>query len=103
MKIYSRQYMIRSYNNVNTSCYNKISLKLRDGNSRYIVLIRYDNIVDSCQSIKYNLQDTFYFNLLSRNFKMLLCNFILQSRKNVTKYFSYLNLLRFRTIKYIGL
>ena len=27
---------------------------------------------------------------------MLLCNFILQSRKNVTKYFSYLNLLRFR-------
>ena len=28
---------------------------------------------------------------------MLLCNFILQSRKNVTKYFSYLNLLRFRS------
>ena len=37
-----------------------------------------------------------YFNLLSRNFKMLLCNFILQSRKNVTKFFSYLILLRFR-------
>ena len=60
MTIYSRQYMIRSYNNVNTSCYNKIpKLKLPDGNSRYIVLILYDNIVDNCQLIKYNLQDTF--------------------------------------------
>ena len=34
-------------------------MKLRDGNSRYIVLILYDNIVDNCQLIKYNLQDTF--------------------------------------------
>ena len=29
---------------------------------------------------------------------MLLCNFILQSRKNVTKFFSYLILLRSRTL-----
>ena len=40
MKIYSRQYMIRSYNKVNP-------------------LILYDNMVDNCQLVKYNLQDTF--------------------------------------------
>ena len=59
MKIHSRQYMIRSWNNVNTSCNNKIRKKLRDGDSIYIVLILYDNTVDKCLLINYNLQDTF--------------------------------------------
>ena len=59
MKIYSRQYMLRSYNNVNTSCYNKIPSWNYVMETRYIVLILYDNIVDNCELIKYNLQDTF--------------------------------------------
>ena len=59
MKIYSRQYMLRSYNNANTSCYNKIPSWNYVMETRYIVLILYDNIVDNCQLIKYNLQDTF--------------------------------------------
>lgn len=59
-------------------------------------IVNWSNIIYKIRS-RYFVIVSCYFNLLSRNFKMLLCNFILQSRKNVTKYFSYLNLLRFRT------
>ena len=43
MKRRSIQYVIRSWNDVKTSCYQATKLKLRDGNSSYIGLILYDN------------------------------------------------------------
>ena len=43
---------------------------MNDGNSRYIVLILYDNIVNNCQLIKYNLQDT--FSLFRNSIKLFL-------------------------------